>query len=109
MGKTTLLDGCIVGGGGGDSLECLRNWEDAKATVDGDEAEPCHHGNTAVLELCLAEEINWGKVREAEGVEASISYISLAVWWGLEEGKGCGLGVQGGAGLGDGGGGKGGC
>ena len=80
--------------GGGHALECLGDGKDTQTAVDGDITEPRHHGNTAVLEFCLTKEVDGGKVREAEGIEANISDISFAVGWGLEEGEGLGLGIQ---------------
>ena len=96
--KTTLLHGCIVGSSSGDSLECLGDWKDTKATVHRDPSEPGHHADAAVLELGFAEEVDRGKVRKAEGVESNISDVSVAVWWGFEEGEGGGFGVHGGDG-----------
>jgi hypothetical protein len=96
LGESTLKDRGIVGGGGGHTLERLGDGQDTKTTVDTDISEPGHHGNTTVLEFSLTEEVNGGKVREAEGIEADISDVALAVGWGLKEGEGLGLGAQGG-------------
>ena len=98
LGHTSLLDAGVVGGGGGDTLEGLRDGEDAEAAVDGDVSQPGHHADAAVLELSLAEEVHGGEVREAEGVESDISNVSLEVGGGLKEGEGLRLSLEGGGG-----------
>jgi hypothetical protein len=47
-----------------------------------------------VLELSFTEEVNRSEVRKSERVEANISDVSLAVWWGLKERKSLRLGTN---------------
>ena len=86
-----VLDESVVGGDGGEALVGLREGVDAKAAVDGAEAEPGHHTDAAVLELGLAEEVHGDEVGEAEGIEANIADVSLEVLRVGEEGEGGGL------------------
>ena len=86
-----VLDEGVVGGDGGEALVGLGEGVDAKAAVDGAEAEPGHHADAAVLELGLAEEVHGDEVGEAEGIEANIADVSLEVLRVGEEGEGGGL------------------
>ena len=86
-----VLDEGVVGGDRGEALVGLGEGVNAKAAVDGAEAEPGHHADTAVLELGLAEEVHGDEVGETEGVEANITDVSLEVLRVGEEGEGGGL------------------
>jgi len=87
LGHTSLLNGSIVSGSGGDTFKSGSNRKNTHSHVNGDISKPCHHGNTAVLELSFTEEVDRSEVRKSERVEADISNVSLAVWWGFKEGK----------------------
>lgn len=86
--QSAVLDGGTVGGRGRRRGHGLGVAGHAHAEVDGDVPEPRELAHAAVLELGLAEVVDGDVVRDAQGIEADVAHVPLAVRGGGEEGQG---------------------
>lgn len=81
LSHSSSLDKCIVRGDRGKSLVCFWEWIDLESHIHSNESNVSQHANTAMLQLCLAKEVHWDKIGEAEWVETGlIANISLQVF-----------------------------